>query len=161
MCFELEGVSFICVYVYIIYFLVHWVFIAPCQLSSCGHCRLLFTVVHGLLTVVYFSVEHTGSTCRGLQLLQHVGSVVAASQALEWACSVVVLNEMGLLAPRCGMPPGPGIEPVSSSLARDSYPLCHQATWMLSQLVAAFKPTVKLFMLSKKSCILCLKSCVF
>ena len=47
------------IYVFIIYFWLHWVSVAACRLSSCGEQGLLLVAVRGLLIVVAsIVVEH-------------------------------------------------------------------------------------------------------
>ena len=46
--------------------------------SSCGERGLLFVAVHGLLIAVAALVAEHGLQARGLQQLQHAGSVVVA-----------------------------------------------------------------------------------
>ena len=61
-----------------IYFWLHWIFVAACELfSSCGEQGLLFMVVHRLLIMVVFLVAEHRLQVHRVQLLQSMGSVVA------------------------------------------------------------------------------------
>ena len=71
--------------------------------SSCGEQGLLFIEVHGLLIV-----EH-GLQARGLQQLQHTGSV-AVAPGLQSAGSVVVAHELSC-SMECGIFPDQGSNP--------------------------------------------------
>ena len=78
----------------IIYFRLHWVFVAAHGLSLVAVCKLLLIAVTSLI------VEH-GFQGLQLQWLQHVTSVIAARR----------LSSCGMWHPR-----GPGIELVSPAL---------------------------------------------
>ena len=105
-----------------IYFWLHWVFIAAHRLfSNCGEQGLLFVVVHGLIAVASFVVEH-GLQVRRLLQLWHMGSVVVAcglsscgSRALERRLSSCG-HGLKLLRGMWDLP-GPGLEPASPALA--------------------------------------------
>ena len=62
-----------------IYIWLCWVFVAVCGLfSRCAKWGLLFVVVRGLLIAVASLAAEHGLWARGLQQLQHTGSVVVA-----------------------------------------------------------------------------------
>ena len=74
--------------------------------SSCGEQGLLFGAVHGLLIAVASLVAEHGLQARGLQQLQHTGSVVAACGPQSAQASVVVvcgLSSCGTWAQQWGL----------------------------------------------------------
>ena len=116
-------------YTIISFFFLIFLFLAVLSLRCCmraffsyGERGLLFVAVRGLLIVAASLVAEHGLQARGLQQLWHAGSVIVArglsncgSQAPERrlsSCSAraQLLHGMWDL-------PGPGIEPVSPSLA--------------------------------------------
>ena len=94
--------------------------------SSCGEQELLFVAVCGfLITVASLIVEH-GLQARGLQQLQHVGSVVVA-HGLQSTGSVVVAHGLSCYV-ACGIFPDQGSNPCPLHWQADSQSLCHQGS---------------------------------
>ena len=103
--------------------------------SSCGEWGLFFLAVCGLLIAVASLAAEHGLQARGLQQLQHAGSVVAALGLQSLWASVVVAHGLSRCSSwalqhrlsSCGAQaqllrglwdlPGPGIQPVSPALA--------------------------------------------
>ena len=86
--------------------------------SSCGEQGLLLVAVRGLLIVVASLVAEHRLQARGLQQLQHAGSVVVA-HGLQSAGSVVVVHGLSCFT-ACGIFPDQGSNPCPLHWQADS-----------------------------------------
>ena len=101
-----------------IYFWLHWIFVAACELfSSCGEQGLLFMVVHRLLIMVVFLVAEHRLQVHRVQLLQSMGSVVADHRLQQFQSTGSVVGAPGLSCSEAHLLPRPGIQQVSPALA--------------------------------------------
>ena len=86
--------------------------------SSCGEWGLLFVAVSGLLIAVASLAVEYGLQARGLQQLQHIGSVIVA-HGLSSAGSVVVVHGLSCFV-ACGIFPHQGSNPCTLHWQADS-----------------------------------------
>ena len=109
-------IRFFFLIIYFIYLFLAELGLCGCTraFSSCGERGLLFVVVRRLLTAVASLVAEHGLQARGLQQLQHAGSVVVAHRL---SCSTV-----------CGIFPDQGSNPCPLHWQADSQPLRHQGS---------------------------------
>ena len=116
--------------IFLIFFFIFYLFLAVLGLccctwafSSCGEWGLLFIAVCGLLIVVASLVAEHGLQVRGLQQLQHLGSVAAALGPQSMRASAVVAHRLSSCGAQAQLLlgmwnlPRPGIEPMSPALA--------------------------------------------
>ena len=107
----------------LIYLWLHWVFIALCGLSLVAVNRGYSSLQRASFSLRWLLLLGSG---RGLQDLQHVGSVVVTC-GLHVVGSVVVVNRLsGSMA--CGIFPSQGLNPCPLHWQLDSYPLRHQGS---------------------------------
>ena len=97
--------------------------------SSCGEQGPLFAVLCGPLTAAASPVVEHGLQVRGLQQLQHTGSVVAVP-GLQSTGSAVTVHGPSCF-PACGILPDQGSNPRPLHQQADFQPLCHQGSPLL------------------------------
>ena len=111
MCYALIICKILCqtLYLYIYLFIHSFIYLVLAVLgircctwafSSCGEWGLLFLAVRGLLIAVTSLVVEHGLQVRGLQQLQHTGSVVVARRLSSCGSWAQQLWCTGLVAPR-------------------------------------------------------------